>query len=96
MTWSDTECWWGCRQMLLRKWQEVVKQEVRAATVRAKHLETRAWLEKGTVIQVHTVILAGLTLWQPPVQLMVASKCSGCICCLLCLMRSEDHVPLRH
>ena len=42
----------ACRHMLVRKWREVVRQEVRAATTRAKQLETRAWLEKGIVVQV--------------------------------------------
>ena len=43
-----------CRQMLLRKWRDVVEQELQAAHARARRLETRAWLEKGLVLQVHS------------------------------------------
>ena len=41
-----------CRQMLLRKWRDIVQQGLAQACAEARRLETRAWIEKGLVLQV--------------------------------------------
>lgn len=42
----------GCRQMLTRKWQQLVAQELQAGKERARLLETQAWLDQGLVLKV--------------------------------------------
>ena len=68
------------RHMLVRKWREVVRQEVRAATARAKQLETRAWLEKGVVVQVQACQLApAVPAFVLPCQQAVSLRALDCV-----------------
>ncbi|KAK9788450.1 hypothetical protein WJX73_005673 [Symbiochloris irregularis] len=44
------ECLHARRQMLTRKWQELVSQELKAGQKRAHEVEIRAWREQGEVL----------------------------------------------
>lgn len=68
---------WLCRQMLLRKWRDVVQQELSAAGARARSLETRAWMEKRLVVQVLSSCRMHGWLWLMEPKLVTAASAAA-------------------